>query len=103
MPSTQVKRTCGTTRRAEVTAVERHHAVRLAVGGDANLLDLGFGSLQQPVAMAAQGVAALVDGDAFLERHRALLEPPDDAFEFLESLFEACALTSALVAMVVVP
>src|SRR4029077_11602217 len=51
--------------------------------------DLGLRLLQEAVAMVFQRLTPLVNGDAFLEFDVAAFEPADNAFEFLERLFEA--------------
>src|SRR5829696_8019020 len=71
-----------------VARVERRRSGRLAGGADGDLLDAGLGALEERLAMLLQRLAALVDGDRFLERDLAALEALDDLLEFLERLLE---------------
>src|SRR5262245_66495835 len=72
--------------------VERLGAGRLAGGIEPDLLDPSLGLAQQLLAAALERLAALVDGDRFLERHLALLEPLDDRFELFDRPLEGQAL-----------
>ncbi len=66
-------------------------AARHAIAAEGQLLDAGLGLLQQAVAVLAQGFAALINGDAFLELDVAALQAADDGFQFLQSALEAAA------------
>src|ERR1700730_7907880 len=57
------------------------------VGG--NLVAAGLGLPQQFLTAAFQGLAALVDGDRFLQRHLAVFQPLHDRLELLERALEA--------------
>src|SRR5262245_20636983 len=72
--------------------VERLGAGRLAGGIEPDLLHPSLGLAQQLLAAELERLAALVDGNRFLERHLALLEPFDDRFELLDRLLEGQAL-----------
>jgi hypothetical protein len=69
--------------------VERLGTGHLAVGVGGDLVDPCFGLAQQFLAPPFQGLAALVNGDGFFQRHLAVLEPLDDRFEFLDRALEA--------------
>src|ERR1700676_4489912 len=69
--------------------VERLGAGDLAIGVGGDLVDPRLGLAQQFLAAPLQGLATLIDGDRFLQRHLAVLEPLDDRFEFLDRALEA--------------
>ena len=77
--------------------VERLRARDLTVGAGGDLVDTGFGLPQQFLAAPLQGFAALIDGDRFLQRHLAFLEPLDDRFQFLDRALEGERLDVRLV------
>ena len=81
--------------------VERLGALRRAVGAERQLLDLGLGLLQEPIAVLLQRLAALVDEDALLELDVAALEPADDRLELLEARSNVMSLMSACEAVAV--
>src|SRR5580700_7239574 len=68
--------------------VERLGAGRLALRIERDFFDARLGLAQQILAAAFERLAALVDGDRFLERHLALFEPLDDRFQFLDRALE---------------
>src|ERR1700754_1679236 len=59
----------------------------IAVGGD--LVDPRLSLPQQLLAAPFQRLAALVDGDGFLQWHLAVLEPLDDRFKLFDRALEA--------------
>src|ERR1700732_561449 len=68
--------------------VERLGAGRLAGGIERDLLHPRLRLAQQLLAAALEQLAAFIDGDRFLERHLALLEPLDDRLELLDGALE---------------
>src|SRR6516225_8752381 len=68
--------------------VERLGAGRPSRRIERDLLDARLGQAQQFLAAALQRLPALIDGNRFLERHLALLEPFDDGFELLYGALE---------------
>jgi len=68
--------------------VERLGAGRLAGGIERDLLHPRLGLVQQLLAAALEQLAAFIDGDRFLERHLAFLEPLDDGLELLDGALE---------------
>src|SRR5215468_7101243 len=86
---------CRPSPRAQASAlfdVERLRSGRLARGIERDLLDARLRLAQQFLAAALEHLAAFVDGNRFLERHLALLEPLDDRFQLLDRPFEGQAL-----------
>src|SRR6476646_2089899 len=77
--------------------VERLRPRDLAIGPGGDLVDAGFGLPQQLLAAPLQGLAALIDGDRFLQRHLALLEPLDDRFQLFDRALEGEGLDVRLV------
>src|SRR6202021_2449508 len=69
--------------------VERLSADRLAVRIGRDLVAPCLGLPQQFLAAPFQGLAALVNGNRFLQRHLARLQPRDDRFEFFDRALEA--------------
>src|SRR5450432_1309829 len=69
--------------------VERLRTGDLAVGVGGDLVDPRFRLPQQFLAAPLQGLAPLVDGDGFLQRHLAAFEPRHDGFKLLHRAFEA--------------
>src|ERR1700730_2201165 len=69
--------------------VERLGTGHLAAGVGSDFVDPRFGLPQQFLAPPFQGLAALVNGDGFLQRHLAVLKPLDDRFEFLDRALKA--------------
>src|SRR5258708_38744805 len=69
--------------------VERFGSGRLAIGIGGDLVDPRLRLPQQFLASRLQRVAALVDGDGFLQRHLAFLEPLHDRFKLLDRALEA--------------
>src|SRR5215207_9820641 len=61
-----------------IRRVERGRPGRLARGAERDLLDAGFGALEERFAVALQRLAALVDPDRLLERDLAALEAAHD-------------------------
>src|SRR6478672_10882589 len=76
---------------------ERPRPGDLAIGSGGDLVDAGFGLPQQLLAAPLQGLAALIDGDRFLQRHLALLEPLDDRFQLFDRALEGEGLDVRLV------
>src|ERR1700733_7895734 len=72
----------------ELLPIQRLGAGRLAGRVERDLLDTRLGLAQQIFAAALERLAALVDGDRFLERHLALFEPLDDRLELLDRPLE---------------
>src|SRR5208282_1436309 len=68
--------------------VERLGADRLALRIQRDLRDARLGLPQQILTTVLERLAALVDGDRFLERHLALFEPLDDRFQLLDRALE---------------
>src|SRR5580704_6466439 len=68
--------------------VKRLGAGRLAGGIERDPLYPRLGLAQQLLAAALEQLAALIDGDRFLERHLAFLEPLDDRFKLLDGALE---------------
>src|SRR6204780_3380222 len=62
---------------------------RLAIGAQHDLVDARLGLAQLGFAMPLQQRAALVGGKRVIELGVAGLQPLDDFFEFLQSVFEA--------------
>src|SRR5262245_7931182 len=79
--------------------VERLGSGRLASGVERDLLDPRLGLPQQLLAAALECLAALIDGDRFLERHLALLEPLDDRLELLDRPLERQALDVGMIGL----
>src|SRR5665213_3248277 len=69
--------------------VERFRAGGLAIGIGGDLVDPCLRLPQQFLASPFQHLAAFVNGDGFLERYLAFLEPLDDRFQFLDRALEA--------------
>src|SRR5262249_29599393 len=64
--------------------IERFSPGRLAGSVERDLLHPRFGLTQQLLAAAFERLAALVDGNRFLERDLALFEPLDDGLKLLD-------------------
>src|ERR1700736_642663 len=79
---------CSSGRRPSLN-VERLGAGDLAGGVGGDLVDPRLRLPQQFLAPPFQGLAPFVNGDGFLQRHLAVLEPLDDRFKFLERALEA--------------
>src|SRR6185437_4491372 len=71
-----------------VILVERSSALRRTISAERQLFDLGFGRLQQPIAMIAQRLAPLVDRNAFFKLDIATLEPADNGLKLFERPLE---------------
>src|SRR3981189_403678 len=69
--------------------VERLRTGHLAIGVGGDLVDPRLRLPQQFLAPPFQGLAPLVDGDGFFQRHLAVLEPLDDRFKLLDRALEA--------------
>src|SRR5262245_11889937 len=79
--------------------VERLGSGGLAGGVERDLPDPRLRLPQQLLAAAFERLAALIDGDRFLERHLALLEPLDDRLEFLDRPLERQALDVGMIGL----